>query len=97
MSDNDKISQIKEEIERTKDNIGKGINLAIERGENLDVLVVKSEQLEQDSRMFNNQAVRLKRKMCYQKLKTTFILFCIFLFIILLLLLLICGLKFDRC
>ena len=92
-----KISEIKNEIERTKDNIGKGINLAIERGENLDVLVVKSEHLQEDARIFNKQAARLKRQMCIRKLKTAFVLFLIFLLIILLLLFAICGLRFDRC
>lgn len=92
-----KVEIIREHIEKTKTNVDQSISLLIERGEKLEDLVDKSEKLNENSKLFNTNARRLKRRMFWRRLKTAFILFLFFFFIIMILLFTICGIRFNRC
>lgn len=94
MSD-EKMLAISNEIENTRDSVQNSIGLIIDRGEKIDVLVEKSELLNENSRMFKTQAKRLKHKMCIKKLKMTALLIIIILFIMFIIAISICG--FDFC
>lgn len=93
----EKMDKIKQHIDKTKNELNQSISLIIDRGEKLENLVDKSNNLNDDSKLFNRNARRLKNRMFWKRLKTAMILFLIFLFIIMILLFSICGIRFDRC
>ena len=92
MSDsNDKINLIQDEIDQVKDQVQQNISLVIDRGENLENLADKSENLSKNSLLFRNTARRLKWKMFMKKLKMTALLLFIIFIIIMMILFWACG------
>ena len=96
-SNDDKINMIKDEIDRTKQYVDHSISLIIERGEKLEDLVDKSENLNENAKLFNTHSRRLKNKMFWRRVKTGLVLFLILFFIIFILLMSICGIRFQHC
>ena len=96
MSDQ-RILDIENEIDNTKGIIQNSFGLVIDRGEKLEDLVDKSENLSHRALIFNTQSKRLKRKMCIKKLKMTVLLIFIILLIILVICLFACGIKLNHC
>ncbi len=69
MSSNDKINEVQAEIDKTKDTVQKGIEIAIERGDKLDDLDDKAQMLSNEASMFNKRAKKTRRHFCLQKWK----------------------------
>jgi len=59
-----KIQNIRNDIEIVKKSMMNNIDQVVERGENLEVLINKSDSLNQNSYRFNNQAKVLRKKLC---------------------------------
>ena len=93
----EKITEIKNEIQQTTDKVHDSINLVIDRGEKLETLVSKSEILNENSKMFNYQAKRLKRKMFLKKMKMICLLALLLIMIFFIFMFSICGFKLERC
>ena len=72
-----KIEQIQMTIQDAKSNVNQAINQVIERGENLENLNQKAQDLQFLGREFNNQARRARRKMWCQNLKINIMLICV--------------------
>ena len=88
MSKDKKLIEAQQSVEELKSTMQTNITLAIERGEHLDDLLDKSNQLSEHSIMFKNQAGNLKwqmckRNLCYGAIITGFILFLIMIIILL--------------
>jgi hypothetical protein len=66
---NEKLEEIKVNIEIIKDTMHQNIDKIIERGENLEALEDKAEQLKYDANMFNKKAKKLRYKICIQNIK----------------------------
>jgi vesicle-associated membrane protein 7 len=96
-SPEEKINAIYYEIDKTKNEVQNSMSLIIDRGEKLDYLVDKSDNLNENSRIFKMQARRLKRKMFWKRVKITLLLLLILLIIILIFVFSICGFKFNKC
>jgi len=74
---NDKINNIKAEIDDAKQVMVKNIDKVLERGERIEVLVDKTEELHSQSMSFKTKSTKLKRKMWWQNAKMCCILICI--------------------
>jgi vesicle-associated membrane protein 7 len=82
-----KIENIRNEIEVVKQTMIDNIDKVVERGENLELLIDKSDTLNQSSFRFNGRARSLRRRLCRQN----FLRGCLFALIILLIIYIIIG------
>jgi len=71
VGDTDKISTIQTEVDQVKDIMVANIDVIIERGEKLDLLVDKTEHLSASSVTFRNTSRNLQRVMWWKNMKLT--------------------------
>ena len=89
-----KMLQIQDQIDNVRGTMRDNIDRVLERGENLDVLIDKSDALNTHSFSFRNQARNLRRKLCRENFKRGCMIFCIVLFIIYMIIGSTCGFDF---
>ena len=65
----EKINLIRSSIVNVKESMIDNINAIVDRGEKIDVLVDKTEDLEENSKIFKKKSTELKRKTLYNKYK----------------------------
>lgn len=70
----DQISKVRRQVHEVQDVMTQNIEKVLERGEKLDVLVEKAEELDHGSQVFHAQSRRLHRKMWWQNQKMCLIL-----------------------
>lgn len=78
----EKIIEIKSQIDKTKTIMMENVERVIERGENLDSLQTKSEKLQEDALDFRNKSKSLKEKMCMREYKIKFMILLLILVVI---------------
>lgn len=70
------VAGLNAQIEDLKNVMGQNIHLMLKRGENLDALIDKTEELQMDSKVFTKRATALKRqtvrKSCKQSMCISF-------------------------
>jgi len=71
LADPDKISTLQSEVDQVKDIMVANIDVIIERGEKLDLLVDKTEHLSANSVTFRNTSRNLQRAMWWKNMKLT--------------------------
>jgi len=86
-----KINEIHEAIGDTQKTVMEGIEKVIARGEHLELLVHKSDELQDNAFKFNSQAKKLKNQMLWRNVKMGLILFFIILIIVYIILAMVCG------
>ncbi|KAJ3442352.1 snare protein [Anaeramoeba flamelloides] len=87
----DKISKVKVEVEEVKKIMVQNIEKVIDRGQKIDLLVDKAEQLNEDAFTFRRNAVKLKRHMWYKNAKLMVILIIVIIAILYFIIAGICG------
>lgn len=92
-----KVENLVKQIESLKTVMGRNINLALERGENLQMLAEKSDQMRRDTQVFKKRGNHLKKTMMWQNTKYSFFLGGLAVGLVWLLMSCICGLNFSRC
>jgi hypothetical protein len=65
-SDFSQLQNVKVKINEVKIELQHGIDKAIDRGEKLEILEIKAEELEENAVKFNRRAKRLKCKFCLE-------------------------------
>ena len=65
----DKVKKVQSEVEEVKNVMGQNIEKIMKRGEKVEVLLDKSEQLSHESTIFRRTARTLKRKICFKNIK----------------------------
>lgn len=70
----DKIAKVQEEISQVKDVMIKNIDKVLERGEKIELLVDKTEVLDQHAFKFKKQSRSLKRAMWWKNIKLTILI-----------------------
>ena len=90
---NDEIILIQNEIKETTNQVQQNISLVIDRGDKLDNLEEKSNNLMENSHIFRNSARKLKWKMFMKKLKIVALLILIIFILIMMFLFTVCGWK----
>src|SRR5437764_268454 len=81
-SSNEKINQIKKDVNETTQIMKNNIDIVVKRGENLNELENKTKELAIESSIFRRKAKDLKKYMCMQNAKTTAIIVCVIMIII---------------
>jgi vesicle-associated membrane protein 7 len=87
----DKITQINKQLGEVKDAMLSNIDNVLQRGEKIELLVDKTETLEQHAFKFQRGAKALKRQMCIKNIKWTIALLIVLGLVIYIILAIACG------
>ncbi|KAM1380037.1 hypothetical protein ACFX2I_021826 [Malus domestica] len=82
----EKLLKVKAQVSEVKSIMLENIDKAIDRGENLTVLVDKTEDLRSQAQDYKNKGTQMRRKMWYQNMKIKLVVFGILLLLILIVL-----------
>ena len=93
----DNIGRVRSQINDVKDVMVQNIEKVLERGEKIELLVDKTDRLNQQAFKFEKQSKRLKTAMWWKNCKMTIILTVVVLAIIYLVLSMLCGSKLEKC
>lgn len=91
------LSQLRQKMEHVKIVMIENVNQLMERGEKIDLLVVRTDKLRQESARYQRVTKEVRRMYCWENLKYMVILFlcvCLLLFIITFM---VCGIDFSSC
>lgn len=91
--ESDQIAKVRKEVNEVKDVMTQNIEKVLERGEKIDVLVGKTEELDHSSQVFHRQAKRLRREMWWKNKKICLILVFVVAIIIAVIVLAILGVE----
>lgn len=87
----DKISKVRGEVDQLKDVMIRSIDKVLERGEKIELLVDKTETLEEHAFKFKKQAKSLKNRLWWKNIRLTLIILCILALVIYGILAVSCG------
>ncbi|CAM0147150.1 unnamed protein product [Urochloa decumbens] len=85
-----RLSKVKAQVDQVKGIMMENIDRVIDRGETIDGLVTRTEQLHDQAADFRQQGVRVRRKMWYQNMKMKLIVLGIVVALILIIILSVC-------
>ena len=92
-----KITQIKSNLESTQDQMTQNLTMALARGEQLNVMEAKAENIKDSAATFRREATNVRRRMCLQKWKWYFIGIAIAVVVIFIIVWVACGASFQKC
>ena len=95
--DKNKCEEIKMEIDETKNVMLHNIDQIISRGEKLELLIDKSQNLSTHSYTFKKRAKKLRRRMWCKSIGMTVFLILFIIAIIYVMLSFVCGFDFSKC
>jgi len=93
----DKLVQATKQVDEVKQAMQSNIEQVIERGEKIDLLVDKTEGLQESSTTFKHQAVSLKRALWWKNVKLSLIIAACCIAVVLLIVTFACGINWRRC
>jgi|ERR1712086_856300 len=93
----DQMAQAKEDVEQVKDLVSKTIEKVIDRGERIDLLVDRSEELTRDSYSFRRSSTDLKRAMMCQNFKMIMLMTGGVVGVLIIVLMMFCGTDLKGC
>jgi len=88
---NDKLTQIKDDMDSTRKVMVENIDRMLERGEKIELLVDKTDNLSMQAQTFKKKSTNLKRVMCMQNLKLWLIIIFVVLLVIYFITASVCG------
>eukprot|EP00299_Pterocystis_sp_00344_P007745 c2653_g1_i1.p1 GENE.c2653_g1_i1~~c2653_g1_i1.p1 ORF type:complete len:218 (-),score=50.89 c2653_g1_i1:4-657(-) len=95
--ESDRLDRVKGEIDEVKNVMVGNIEKVLGRGEKIDLLVGKTENLNQQAFRFKKQSKRLKQELWWRKCKSNCIVFLILFTLVMMIAMGVCGVKFDKC
>jgi len=87
----DKIAETQKRVDETVEIMKQNMTLAIQRGEDLEVVEDKSKELELNSHRFKLKSSALKKMMCCRNAKTTLVIVLIIIIVLIILIVGICN------
>jgi vesicle-associated membrane protein 7 len=93
----DQFSAVNEKLDDVKNVMVQNIDLVLERGEKLELLVDKTEALQNEAFNFKSRATQLKTEMYWRKVKQWVIIFSILALLIFIIVWISCGISFQKC
>mmetsp|Transcript_3632 Transcript_3632/g.5668 ORF Transcript_3632/g.5668 Transcript_3632/m.5668 type:complete len:218 (-) Transcript_3632:1525-2178(-) len=93
----DNISRVQAQIDTVKDVMIENIDRVLERGERIELLVDKTDRLNQQAFKFEKSSKTLKNTMYYRKIRNILLLIVILVLLILFIAAMICGFDFTNC
>lgn len=94
---NDKVMRVQGQIEEVKGVMVRNIDSVLERGEKIEVLAEKSEDLSKNANLFKKQGTQLKRAMWWKNFKLQLLIIFIILLVIFVIVWIACGINFEKC
>lgn len=93
-----KLALIKENVQKTQDQTTQNLTKALQRGEQLEIMSAKAENIKKSAQAFHREASNVKSMMCWQKWKFYIIGIIIGIVLIVIIIMLICGgPTFSKC
>uniref|UniRef100_A0A9I9DZK5 Vesicle-associated membrane protein 726 n=2 Tax=Cucumis melo TaxID=3656 RepID=A0A9I9DZK5_CUCME len=86
-----KLAKVKAQVSEVKGVMMENIEKVLDRGEKIELLVDKTENLRSQAQDFRQQGTKMRRKMWYQNMKIKLIVLAIVLALILIIILSVCG------
>ncbi|KAJ1453214.1 synaptobrevin-domain-containing protein [Pelagophyceae sp. CCMP2097] len=93
----DQFAQVHKKLDDVKHVMVQNIEMVLERGEKLELLVDKSEQLQLDSFRFQKSSKKLRQAMFWKKVKIYLLVTGVVLLLLYIFLAIICGPTFEKC
>jgi vesicle-associated membrane protein 7 len=93
----DEISRINNKLDLTKTVMVENIEKILERGEKLELLVDKTDQLQQQAFKFEKSSKQLKSAMYWRRIKLYLLVFFLVALVIWIISVIICGIDYGRC
>lgn len=93
----DTIGRVRKEISEVKNIMVENIELVLERGEKIDLLVDKTDSLQDETFRFRRQARRIKQEMWWRSMRMTILLVVVVFFGLYFILALACGPRLKSC
>ena len=93
----DTIGRVQAQIETVKDAMVENIEKVLERGEKIELLVDKTDRLNQQAFKFERQSRTLQRDMMCRKYRNYCLILLIVSIIIIFIVFMACGIKLDKC
>jgi len=90
-----KIAEVNEKVEASKQVMKDNVQKVIDRGDNIETLIEKTDILVQRSDSFRVNTKTLERKLWWKNVKMWIILICVIIFLIWLIFSLVCGFNFG--
>jgi len=96
-NEGDKLSKVRKQVDELKGVMLENIDKVLQRGEKLEIMVEKSEMLEEQAKIFQKKSTEVKRHFCMQNARLIVIIAVIIIIIILVIVLALCGGDFGKC
>jgi|TARA_B100000475_G_scaffold57466_1_gene39835 vesicle-associated membrane protein 7 len=93
----DQFATVHKKLDDVKNVMVQNIEMVLERGEKLELLVDKSEQLQLDSFRFQKSSKKLRQAMFWKKVKIYMLIACVVLVLLYIFLAVLCGPTFEKC
>jgi len=93
----DKVTRVQNKIDEVKDVMLENIDHILERGEKLEDLAVKTNELDASAAQFQQSAHEVKKAMWWKNMKMWILLIVVVLVVILIILFIACGIDFHKC
>ncbi|OHT00496.1 Synaptobrevin family protein [Tritrichomonas foetus] len=95
---NAKLAQAKQNLQETQDKMTQNLTMAFARGEQLNIMEQKAENIKDSAQTFHREATNVRRKMCLQKWRWYFLGAGIVLVVIFIIVVIACGgFTFKKC
>ena len=94
---NDKIAEINETMSQVKQTMYTNIDKVLERGEKIELLVDKSDNLNAHANQFKRRAKTLKNRLWWQNVKMMIIVFLVVVMVIYIIAAMACGFALNEC
>eukprot|EP01035_Chromulina_nebulosa_P026774 gene26774-35095_t len=93
----DTIGRVQSQIDTVKDVMIENIDRVLERGEKIELLVDKTDRLNQQAFKFEKSSRTLKHSMYYRRLRNIIVAVLLVAVIVFIITAVVCGIKFDKC
>mmetsp|Transcript_32079 Transcript_32079/g.67469 ORF Transcript_32079/g.67469 Transcript_32079/m.67469 type:complete len:97 (+) Transcript_32079:232-522(+) len=93
----DKIQRVQEDLHDVTEMMRQNIEAVVDRGEHLELLMDKSDNLSSQARQFQKQSKGLRKALWWKNVKMMLSLAFVFLFIIMIVVVSLCGWTFGSC
>jgi vesicle-associated membrane protein 7 len=93
----DNFASVNSKLDDVKNIMVQNIDLVLERGEKLELLVDKTEQLQQQAFKFQRSSKQLKVAMIWRRVKLYLLIFVVVALIAWVISVIACGITYDKC
>jgi vesicle-associated membrane protein 7 len=93
----DTFAQVNNKLDDVKNVMVQNIEMVLERGEKLELLVDKTDKLQNQAKRFERSSTKLKQAMFWKRVKLYLLIFFVVALIIWVITAIACGITYDKC